>query len=138
MGVSIKRNDDLKRIINDKKIECKNQSVNAIMRKSIWEHYANELDLQNIEIDVSKEDAKKIWDKLSPHMPVYSLFQSDRKNSDGDSEVQDPLKEAVILSISLDTFSTQNPKLLGNQLFEMGQISMKRSGMDICPISGVA
>ena len=45
---------------------------------------------------------------------------------------------AVILSISLDTFSTQNPKLLGNQLFEMGQISMKRSGMDICPISGVA
>lgn len=28
-------------------------------------------------------------------MPVYSLFQSDRKNSDGDSEVQDPLKEAV-------------------------------------------
>lgn len=91
----LKRNDDLKRIINDKKIECKNQSVNAIMRKSIWEHYANELDLQNIEIDVSKEDAKKIWDKLSPHMPVYSLFQSDRKNSDGDSEVQDPLKEAV-------------------------------------------
>lgn len=28
-------------------------------------------------------------------MPVYSLFQSDRKNSDGDNEVQDPLKEAV-------------------------------------------
>lgn len=28
-------------------------------------------------------------------MPLYSLFQSDRKNSDGDSEVQDPLKEAV-------------------------------------------
>jgi len=28
-------------------------------------------------------------------MPVYSLFQSDRKNSDGDDEVQDPLREAV-------------------------------------------
>ena len=42
-----------------------------------------------------KEDAKRIWDKLSSYMPVYSLFQSDRKNSDGDSEVQDPLKEAV-------------------------------------------
>ena len=28
-------------------------------------------------------------------MPVYSLFQADRKNTDGDSEVQDPLKEAV-------------------------------------------
>ena len=28
-------------------------------------------------------------------LPLYSLFQSDRKNSDGDNEVQDPLKEAV-------------------------------------------
>ena len=65
------------------------------MRKSIWEHYSDALDLQDIEIDVSKEDAKKIWDKLSFYMPVYSLFQSDRRNSDGDSEVQDPLKEAV-------------------------------------------
>ena len=42
----------------------------------------------------------------------------------------------LILSISLDTFSTQKPKLLGNQLSEMEQISMERSGMDICSISG--
>lgn len=91
----LKKNAELKRIITTKGIECENQSVNAIMRKSIWEHYVAELNLQEIEIDVSKEDAKKIWDKLSSYMPVYSLFQSDRKNSDGDSEVQDPLKEAV-------------------------------------------
>lgn len=91
----LKKNADLKRIITDKDIECENQSVNATMRSSIWEHYADDLNLQDIEIDVSKEDAKKIWDKLSSYMPVYSLFQSDRKNSDGDSEVQDPLKEAV-------------------------------------------
>ena len=44
----------------------------------------------------------------------------------------------MILSISLDTFSTQKPKLLGNQLSEMEQISMERSGMDICSISGAA
>lgn len=91
----LKKNADLKRIITGKGIECENQSVNAIMRRSIWAHYADDLNLQDIEIDVSKEDAKKIWDKLSSYMPVYSLFQSDRKNSDGDSEVQDPLKEAV-------------------------------------------
>ena len=65
------------------------------MRKAIWENYSANLSLANTEIDVSKEDAKKIWDKLSGYMPVYSLFQADRKNSDGDSEVQDPLKEAV-------------------------------------------
>ena len=91
----LKKNADLKRIITGKGIECENQSINATMRRAIWEHYADELNLQDIEIDVSKEDAKKIWDKLSSYMPVYSLFQSDRKNSDGDSEVQDPLKEAV-------------------------------------------
>jgi hypothetical protein len=28
-------------------------------------------------------------------MPLYSLFQSDRKNSDGDSEIQNPMKLAV-------------------------------------------
>ena len=28
-------------------------------------------------------------------MPLFSLFQSDRKNSDGDSEVQNPMKSAV-------------------------------------------
>lgn len=32
---------------------------------------------------------------MQNYLPLYSLFQSDRKNSDGDSEVQDPLKEAV-------------------------------------------
>ena len=44
----------------------------------------------------------------------------------------------MILSISLDTFSTQNPKLLGNHLSEMEQISIERSGMDICSISVAA
>ena len=44
----------------------------------------------------------------------------------------------VILSISLDTFSTQKSKQVWNQLSEMEQISMERSGMDICSISGAA
>lgn len=40
---------------------------------------------------VSEEDVNFIM----AYLPIYTLFQSDRKNSDGDSEVQDPLKEAV-------------------------------------------
>ena len=91
----LKKNTELKRIITDIGIECENQSVNAMMRRAIWGYYADDLVMQDVEIDVSKEDAKRIWDKLASYMPVYSLFQSDRKNSDGDSEVQDPLKEAV-------------------------------------------
>ena len=44
----------------------------------------------------------------------------------------------MILSISLDTFSTQNSKFFGNQLIELEQIDMERSGMSICSISGGA
>lgn len=46
--------------------------------------------------------------------------------------------EEMILSISLDTFSTQNSKQVRNPLFEMEKIYMERSGMDICSISVAA
>ena len=68
---------------------------NACIRKAIWDQYIGDLQLEEIEIDASKEDAKKLWDKIKEHMPLYTLFQSDRKNSDGDSLVQDPMKLAV-------------------------------------------
>lgn len=91
----IKKNTDLQKIIKDNTITCSNQTINAVMRAAIWQHYSSELELVDIEIDVTKGDTKSIWDKLQTYLPMYSLFQSDRKNSDGDSEVQDPLKEAV-------------------------------------------
>ena len=91
----LKKNAELKTIIRTEGIECENLNTNVVMRRAIWERYSDNLQKQEIEIDASKEDAKKIWDKLSAYLPIYSLFQSDRKNSDGDNEVQDPLKEAV-------------------------------------------
>lgn len=90
-----KKIGDLKKILKEKNIDCEDKTVSSKIRKAIWNTYANNLDLQEIELEASKEDAKKIWDKVSTYLPVYSLFQSDRKNSDGDSEIQDPLKEAV-------------------------------------------
>lgn len=65
------------------------------MRTAIWNHFNDNLELEEIEIDVTKGETKSIWEKLQNYLPQYSLFQSDRKNTDGDSEVQDPLKEAV-------------------------------------------
>jgi predicted ATP-dependent endonuclease of OLD family len=90
-----KTNNELKSIIESSDIECENKTINAVMRTAIWNHYSDSLQLGNIEIDVTKGDTKSIWDKLQEYLPLYSLFQSDRKNSDGDSEVQDPLQEAV-------------------------------------------
>lgn len=91
----LKKNTDLQKIIRDNSITCSNQTINAVMRTAIWQHFSSDLELDEIEIDVTKGDTKSIWDKLQTYLPLYSLFQSDRKNSDGDDEVQDPLKEAV-------------------------------------------
>jgi predicted ATP-dependent endonuclease of OLD family len=95
LDLLLKKNIELKKIINDNNVECSNHSVNAIMRTAIWSHYRDELQLYETEIDVTKGDIKDIWEKLQGYLPYYTLFQSDRKNSDSDSEVQDPLKEAV-------------------------------------------
>ena len=66
------------------------------MRKAIWNYYSDDLELDMVDIDVnSGEDTKHIWEKLSHALPIYSLFQSDRSNNDGDKEIQDPLKIAV-------------------------------------------
>lgn len=91
----LKKNSELKAILKTSDIECSDNSKNAIMRAAIWKYYNDSLQLSEFDIDVTKGETKSIWEKLQNYLPMYSLFQSDRKNSDGDSEVQDPLKEAV-------------------------------------------
>lgn len=89
------KNNELQKIVKENNVTCSNQTINAVMRTAIWQHFSSNLQLQEIEIDVTKGDTKSIWDKLQTYLPLYTLFQSDRKNSDGDDEVQDPLKKAV-------------------------------------------
>ena len=92
-----KKNSELKKIVEELKLTC-DKTRNAEMRAAIWKYYEADLKLTKQEIDVSSskgDDLKSIWDKLQTYLPYYSLFQSDRKNSDNDDEIQDPLKEAV-------------------------------------------
>lgn len=91
----LKKQKDLQEIIKRDSITCDDEKKNATLRAAIWRHYSDNLCLREVEIDVTKEDARNIWDQLKNYMPLYSLFQSDRKNSDGDSEIQDPMKWAV-------------------------------------------
>lgn len=93
----LKKNQDLKKIIERDGIDCPDKSINSVVRSSIWNHYSEDLQLNEIEIDVTKGETKSIWAKMNSYLPLYVLFQSDRKNSDSDSEVQDPLKKAVDL-----------------------------------------
>ena len=90
----LKKNAELKKLLADD-IECEDKTKNAVIRKAIWGHYSDDLQLNEIEIELAKEDAKNTWEQLKNYMPLYSLFQSDRKNSDGDSEIQNPMKFAV-------------------------------------------
>ncbi|WP_425449480.1 ATP-binding protein [Dethiothermospora halolimnae] len=95
-------NTNLKKMLS--KIEDKiekndlNKTVNASIRKALYNCYIDEkTQFSERLIDTKKidTDAKNIWDKLKDYFPLYFLFQSDRVNSDSDSEVQNPLKIAT-------------------------------------------
>lgn len=90
-----KKQDFLKKKIQSENIPCEDKTKNSVMRNAIWRHYSDNLDLIEQEIELAKIDEKNTWDQLKKHLPLYALFQSDRKNSDGDNEVQNPMKLAV-------------------------------------------
>jgi len=90
-----KKNTELKSLIDKQGIKCANKSINSVMRKAIWNEHSNNLQLEEVEIDITKGDTKSIYDKVTNFLPLYTLFQSDRKNSDSDDEVQDPLQNAA-------------------------------------------
>ena len=70
------------------------QRVNSALRQAIW-NSSNDLRIAETEIDIEKEDAKKIWIVLEKQLPLFAIFHSDRKSTDQDDEAQDPLKAAI-------------------------------------------
>lgn len=78
-------------------LKYEHEMVNNIPSKYIKIPYitsprSSRLRRYNNEIEITSE---LIWEKLQTYMPLYSLFQADRKNTDDDNEVQDPFKEAI-------------------------------------------
>ena len=69
----LKKNTDLKKLLTDD-IECEDKTKNAVIRKAIWNHYSDDLQIIEIEIDIAKFDAKNTWEQLKNYMPSYSLF----------------------------------------------------------------
>lgn len=91
-----KTNKDLKLTLEKHGIQCANKTCDSVMRKAIWQHFSNNLMLRETEINITQNDSSKtIWSHLQNYLPLYFLFCADRRNSDTDSEVQDPLKVAV-------------------------------------------
>lgn len=92
----LKKRAELKQIVKDLNIDKENYNANnnASLRKAIWSN-ASELKLQERELLVDKEDAKKAYESLEKFLPIFSLFQSDRASKDNDKEVTDPMSLAV-------------------------------------------
>lgn len=90
------KNKELKVRATELRVDLQNvdQRINSAIRQAIW-HSAADLHIQEQEIDIEKEDAKKMWIILSKQLPLFALFHSDRKSSDQDEEAQSPLKSAV-------------------------------------------
>jgi predicted ATP-dependent endonuclease of OLD family len=76
-----------------------NGNVNSSIRQAIRDSFGN-LQLQETELLVDKEDTKKVYDTLKTYLPLYALFQSDRQSKDDDKEVTDPMKIAVQQALS--------------------------------------
>lgn len=88
-----KKINELRKIADQLELEC-DRSRCASLRHAIWAAQSD-LQLGEFDIPVSGIDEKDIWEQLKQNMPLFTLFQSDRKNTDADEEVQDPMRIAV-------------------------------------------
>lgn len=82
---------DLKKTLENYNLKVEDNRKSSLIRKEIFDNIGNK-DLAIKEIPIDKQGAKQIWDSLEQYMPLYELFQSDRKNLDQDDEVQSPIK----------------------------------------------
>ena len=117
-----KKQTDLRKLTAT--LDC-DHNKNAEMRKALRQQHADELNLQMQEIDLSKEDAKNIWEKLKAYLPVYSLFQSDRSNDDKDKEIQDPLKEAIKIIFSKQEIKEKCQEIYSAVIKELEDVSSR-------------
>jgi putative ATP-dependent endonuclease of the OLD family len=69
------------------------QRINTELRRAIWAQA--DLDLQERQIPLNDEDAKKVWDLLQKEIPTFALFRADRQSRDDDAEVANPMDIAI-------------------------------------------
>ncbi|MBT2055843.1 AAA family ATPase [Enterobacter hormaechei subsp. hoffmannii] len=88
--------DEYASILN---VDTVKKNTSSQIRLAIYNSTEN-LVLDEIPIDIDKEDGKKIWGALQIDLPLFFLFQSDRENRDSDKEVQSPLRTITRTAIA--------------------------------------
>ena len=81
---------------------------NVSIRRAILSS-KRDLTIKEVELEVTKEDAKKVYGVIETFLPIYALFQSDRSSSDSDKEISDPMSIAV--SQALQDLQTEINKI---------------------------
>jgi AAA15 family ATPase/GTPase len=92
--IHAKKIAELREIVNERGITVEDSRKSSLLRKAIFDDLAP-TDFTVKEINAATEGGKQIWTSLSKYIPLYMLFQSDRKNEDKDNEIQDPMKFAI-------------------------------------------
>lgn len=94
-GILLKKNDELKAIAKSLSINVEDRRSNVSLRQAIYQE-KDDLRLTNQLVSLSKEDGKAIWEQIQTYLPHFALFRADRPSTDEESEVQDPMKAAVV------------------------------------------
>ncbi|MBM7560419.1 ATP-binding protein [Marinitoga litoralis] len=79
----------------DVDLSDEDKRISAKIRNAIRKKFSGKMEFENIRIPIDKAGTRELWDKLQRYLPIYALFQSDRKNIDKDDEIQDPMNLAV-------------------------------------------
>lgn len=91
----IKKIKELQKYITDNWIIVSWDSrVSSVLRQNIRNSYSK-LFFELQEIPANWDWIKELWEQIQLKLPVYTLFQSDRSNSDQDNEVQNPMNIAL-------------------------------------------
>ncbi|MGH4121711.1 MAG: ATP-binding protein [Clostridium sp.] len=122
-----KKLDEIKAEITD--YEEINKTKNAELRKALYSYHVKnkEVEFNNTEIDIAKEDAKNVWESIKTNLPLFFLFQSDRSNTDGDSEVQNPLKLATKNALAeMETVLSDVRKQVEREVKKIGERTIEK------------
>lgn len=87
------KNTELKKLAAAENVNTSdvNLSNNTKLRKAIREQLQSKLEEKEELIPMDSPETKNIWEPLKAYLPQFYLFRADRKNSDQDDEVKDPL-----------------------------------------------
>lgn len=111
-------------LIPDADLVKKNTS--SQIRQFIYAN-TNDLILKETDIDIDKEDGKKILAALQNDLPLFFLFQSDRENRDSDKEVQSPLKTITKTAIAeLEVELEKVKQKIINKAIEIGNDTLEK------------